>query len=174
MVKAVDGVLQLTVQYFTVGDDDHRIEDGFILIIVQAGKPVGSPGDAVGLAGAGTVLDQIIVSGAVLLCVGNQFAHHIQLMIAGENDLFGHTCPHFAVRENGPLGLLLIADELLENIQKLVLLENGLPQIRRHISTIRVLWVACSAVHAGAVAALVEGEKDRFRSQQTGTHGNPV
>lgn len=62
MVKLIDPVLQLSVQYPAVSDDDDRLED---LLVVQTGELVGQPGDGVGLAGIGAVLNEIILAGAV-------------------------------------------------------------------------------------------------------------
>ena len=62
MVKLVDGVLQLAVQHPAVGDDDDRLEDLLVVVIVQAGEPVGKPGDGVGLAGTGAVLNEIVLA----------------------------------------------------------------------------------------------------------------
>ena len=48
--KAVDGVLQLAVQYHAVGDHNNGIEQAIVLHIVNGGKTVSNPRNGVGLA----------------------------------------------------------------------------------------------------------------------------
>ena len=62
MVKLIDGVLQLAVQHPTVGDDDDRLKDLLIVVIVQSGEPVGQPSNGVGLSRTGTVLNEIVLA----------------------------------------------------------------------------------------------------------------
>ena len=81
--------MQLAVQHPAVGDDDNGLEDFLIAVIVQTGEPMGQPGDGVGLAGTGAVLNKIILAGAVGFYIGQQFGHHIQLVIPGENHPLG-------------------------------------------------------------------------------------
>ena len=50
MLKAVDGVLQLAVQHYTVGDHDNGIEQAVVFRIVNGGQPVSDPRNGVGLA----------------------------------------------------------------------------------------------------------------------------
>ncbi len=45
---------------------------------------VGGPGDGVGFAGPGRMLDQTGLSHPVLRRVAHQFAHHIHLVVPGE------------------------------------------------------------------------------------------
>ena len=85
MVELVDSVLQLTIQHPAVGDNDDRLEDLLVVVIVQAGKPVGQPGDGIGLAGTGAVLNEIVLAGAIGLYIGQQLGHHIQLVVPGED-----------------------------------------------------------------------------------------
>ena len=105
MVKLIDGVLQLTVQHPAVGDNDDRLEDLLVVVIVQAGEPVGQLGDRVGLAGTGAVLNEIILARAVGFYIGQQLGHHIQLVIPGEDHPLGL---HLA----GLFGLLLLQVEV--------------------------------------------------------------
>ena len=85
----IDGVLQLAVQHPAVGDNDDGLEDLLVVVIVQAGKPVGKPGDGVGLAGTGAVLNEIVLAGAVGLYIGQQLGHHIQLVVPGKDHPLG-------------------------------------------------------------------------------------
>ena len=57
MFKAVDGILQLAVQYHTVGDHNNGIEQTIILCIVNRGKTVCNPCNGVGFAGTCRVLN---------------------------------------------------------------------------------------------------------------------
>ena len=89
MVELIDGVLQLAVQHPAVGDDDDGLEDFLVVVIMQAGEPVGQPGNGVGLAGTGAVLNEIVLAGAVDLYIGQQLCHHVQLVISGEDHPLG-------------------------------------------------------------------------------------
>jgi len=60
--EAADGVLQLPVQNQAIGHDDCCIEARSVVRVVQVDDAVGDPGDGGGLAGAGTVLDQVVLS----------------------------------------------------------------------------------------------------------------
>ncbi len=92
----VDGILKLPVQHPPVGDDDHAVKDLLILGIMQAGQPVRKPGDAVGLAAAGGVLDQVVAARTLVTGDAHDPAHGVELMIAGENQLFPGDAPHTA------------------------------------------------------------------------------
>ena len=61
VLELVDGVLELLVEDAPVGDHHHRVEDPLVVLVVELGQAVGEPGDAVGLAGAGGVLDEVVV-----------------------------------------------------------------------------------------------------------------
>ena len=89
MVKLIDGVLQLTVQHPAVCDDDDGLEDLLVVVIVQAGETVSQPGNGVGLAGTGAVLNEIVLAGAIGLYIGQQLGHHIQLVIPWEDHPLG-------------------------------------------------------------------------------------
>ena len=86
MVKAGDGLLELGIQHRTVSHDDYGVENGLVVVIVQAGEPVGSPCDGVGLPGTGAVLHQIIFAGAIGSDILDQLPHHLHLVIPGEDD----------------------------------------------------------------------------------------
>ena len=77
-----DGVADLPVEDDAVGDDDDRVEDrGAVLL--EADQSVGQPGDGVALAAARRVLDQVAAAGPVRRRVGQQPAHHVELVVAG-------------------------------------------------------------------------------------------
>ena len=62
VLDLVDRVLELLVEHAPVGDDDDAVEDLLVARVVQAREPVREPGDAVGLAAAGRVLDQVVAA----------------------------------------------------------------------------------------------------------------
>ena len=80
--ELLDGVPYLLVQYLAVRDDDHGIEDDRV-VPLQPYQLVGQPSDGVGLAAAGRVLDQVLGADAPAGSVGQQSAHHVQLVVAG-------------------------------------------------------------------------------------------
>lgn len=51
--ELADGFLQLTVEHLAVGNDDDRVEDLFVLVVVQVGQPVCCPGNGVRFARTG-------------------------------------------------------------------------------------------------------------------------
>ena len=158
VVEAGDGGLELGVQNRPVRHHDHAGEHGVVVPVVQGRQPVSCPGDGVGLAGPGAVLDQVVVPGAVLGHVGDELAHHVQLVIPGEDQ---RLLPHHLLRAVGQQLLLLVdlqMDKLLQNVHHAVLLEHFFPKVGRGVP-VRVGRVALAAVLARAVAALVEGEK---------------
>ena len=71
MFDLIDGVLQLLVEIAAVGYDDDRVEDGAVLSVVDTGELMGEIGDGVGFAGASTVLDEVIVAGALVFGNGD-------------------------------------------------------------------------------------------------------
>ena len=98
------------------------------------------------------MLNQIVSARAICLDIRDQLAHHVQLVVAGEDQL-----------------ITLQADELLNDVHHAVRLENLLPQVIRGIP-IRVGRVALAAVVTGAVAALVEGQEEGLVSGELRGH----
>ena len=143
VIKAGDGLLQLGVQHRAVSDHNNAGEHRPIFVIVQGGQAVGCPGDGVGLAGTRGVLNQIVVPRAVCAHIGQKLAHHVQLMIAWEDQLF----------------IFRGMDELLHNVHHAVLPEDILPEVGGRIA-VGIGGVTLAAVIARAVGALVEGQKD--------------
>ena len=76
-----DRVPDLTVEDHPVGDHDDRVEDRRV-VPGQPDQLVGQPGDGVALAAAGRVLDQVAPARAVGAGVGQQPAHHVELVVA--------------------------------------------------------------------------------------------
>ena len=59
--ELIDRVLKLLIKDQAIRDDDDRIENLLVLVVVQTREMVREPGDGIGLAGASRVLDQVVV-----------------------------------------------------------------------------------------------------------------
>lgn len=117
MLHLIDRILQLPIQHQPVCDYHHAVKDQLIIRIVQICQPVRQPGNAVCLATAGTVLDQIVIPRQIAFHLRQQLAHHIQLMVA---------------REDNPLAflaLILHEDKAADDLQKTVRLQHLVPKI---------------------------------------------
>ena len=79
--ELLDGVLDLLVQHPPIRHHDHRIDDR-LTVPLQPDQLVGQPGDGVGLAAAGRVLNQILVADAPPRRVVQQLPHHVELVVA--------------------------------------------------------------------------------------------
>ena len=126
VLHAHNGLLQLTVDHDTVGNDDDIIKDDLVIRIMQRCKPVGKPCDRVGFAGACTVLNQIILRCAVVTDITQQLANHIELMIPREYDILG------LFRFSCQLVLAFLGfdkDELTDEVKDGILCQNILPHI---------------------------------------------
>ena len=64
-LEVEERLLQLRVDDVAVGDDQHRVEHLLVVGVVQLGEEVRRPGDGVGLARAGRVLDQVFAARAL-------------------------------------------------------------------------------------------------------------
>jgi hypothetical protein len=82
--KLLDRVANLLVQDASVGHHDDGIEDR-LAVVHNADQLVGQPGDGVGFATAGRMLDEIPPSRAVFPHIREQLAHHVELVVAGED-----------------------------------------------------------------------------------------
>ena len=170
VVKAGNSSLQLLIQHAAVGNDNDAVKNSFIILIVQARHAVCRPGDGVGLATSCTVLDEIVMSRTVLTHMSHQFSDNIQLMVAGEDD-FGFGLNSLGtIRILGFLFFLLDIDKLLDDVQQLVLLPDFFPEVAGHVVTIICRRIACTAVPACAVAALIKGEERRFITVDNSCH----
>ena len=79
VVDLLDRVLQLGVEHVAVGDDDDRVEH-LLVVDLQACHPVRGPGDRVGLARAGGVLDQVALADAFGGDRGREFGDRLPLV----------------------------------------------------------------------------------------------
>ena len=82
--KLLDGVPDLLVENPPVGDHDDRIEN-VLASCSQTDELVRQPGNGIALAAAGGMLDQIALARASLCSIGQQLAHHIELVVARED-----------------------------------------------------------------------------------------
>ena len=145
--ELLDRVPDLLVEDAPVGDDDDRVEDRRI-VLRQADQLVGEPGDGVGLAAARRVLDQVALARAVPAGVGQELAHHVELVEA-RPDLHRLLAAGLLVLRLDDLGVVL------EDVGQAVAGEDALPQV-----------VGLEAVRVGRIAravvpAQVEGQEPR-------------
>ena len=161
MVELVHGVLQLAVQHPAVGDDNDRLENFLVPVVVQAGQPR----NGVGFARARAVLDQVVVPRAAGPHVGQQLCHYVQLMVPRED--------HPLALHRAGLGVPvhLQVHIFVQDLQQAVFTEHRLPQVGRVVA-VGVDGVALAAHLPGAVAALVEGQKIGVLPFQAGGHVN--
>ncbi len=135
VLELVDGVLELLVQHHAVRDNDDGIKDPFVLVVVEAGEPVGQPGDGIRLPAPGGMLDEVVLAHALFTCVIHECADTIELMVPGEDHGFY-------------LDLLLLHLEVYEpcqDIEETVPLKDLLPEVGRFVVP-GVLGIAGAAV----------------------------
>nr|WP_288612907.1 hypothetical protein [uncultured Victivallis sp.] len=116
------------------------------------------------------MLDQIILSGADRLDVGDQLADHIELVIAGKDDFFDAGFFHGTVGLPGRLLFPQGVDEFLQNIQKAVFLQDVAPDIAGHVVPLNG-GISGAAVVSGTVGSLIEGQKESLFTFEPGGHG---
>ena len=159
LLELAHGALELAVEDPAVGDDHDGVEDPAVVRAVQGGELVGQPGDGEALAAARRVLDEIAVSRPGRAGVGDEPAHAVELLVAGED-------------EEAPAGLapvlvllLDLVDELAHQVEHAVARPGLLPEIGGGVAVLRRRhgWIA-----GAAEAAPVEGQEARLRSGQVG------
>ena len=143
--ELLDRVPYLLVQHPPVRDDDHGVEDGRI-VLLQSYQLVGEPRDGVGLAAARRVLDQILGTDSPTGCVGQQSAHHVQLVIAGPY-LLSPLSARLVVPAFHDLGVVL------DDVGQAVAGDDMLPEI------IGLEAVGVGRVARAVVPPLVEGQE---------------
>ena len=149
-----DGAADLPVQDAAVGDYDDRVEHRGAAA-GQADQLVGQPGDGVALAAAGGVLDQVAPARAVYGGVGEQAAHHFELMVARPN-LGAVGAPGLGVLEGHHLGVVL------QDVGEAAALQHLPPQVVDRQS------VRIGRVAGAVVPAAVEGQEPRSLAGQVG------
>ena len=131
------------------------------VVLWQPDELVRQPGDRVGLAAARRVLDQVAPAGAVRLCVGEQLAHDVELVVARPD-----------LRRLLLAGLLVLRlDDLrvvLEDVRQAVAREESLPQV------VGLEPVRVRRVPGAVVPALVERQEPRGLALQLGAEADLV
>ena len=157
--ELLDGVPYLLVQYPAVRDDDGRVEER-LAVLLQPNELVSQPSDRVGLATARRVLDEILGAHSPAGRVGQQLAHHVQLVIAR---------PYLL----SPLASGLVVPRLhdlsvvLDDVGEPIAGENLLPQVIG-LEAIGV-WTVALAV----IPALVERQEPGLLAPQVGAETAP-
>ena len=167
MLELVDGVLQLAVEHGAVGDNDYRAEQPLAGIVVQRGQLVRRPGNRVGLARAGAVLDQVALARPFGASAIDQPIDHIPLVITREDHgLLGR---RLAVEAFA--GFLLQVQETPQHLEPGIGLEQPLPQV-----TGGVLAVVHRQRITGAafLATEVERQEEGVLTGQLGGHRHLV
>ena len=127
--ELVDRVLELLVEHDAIGDHDHAVEDALVGGIVQGREPMRQPTDGVALAAARGMLDEVVVPHALATRGVHQYAHRLELVVAGEDH---------GLRLD--LAALIISflvdlqvDEAGEEIEQAVTLQHLFPQVCRTV-----------------------------------------
>ena len=163
----VDRVLQLPVQHAAVGDDDDAVEDLGVLGVVQTRQPVRQPRDAVGLAAAGRVLDQIVPARPLVARRCGQFPHRVELVIAGKDQGLG--TPRRPVRSAAVLLARFDEHEVAEDVEHAVAVQHVFPEIAGPVPR-GVARIPRPALDGPGPAAAVEGQEARRVPGQASTH----
>ena len=172
VLEAVDGGLQLCVKHPAVGHHDDGAEDRAVPRIVESRQAVCRPGDGVGLAAPRAVLDEVVLASPPAAHVGDELAHHVELVVAGEDDFALPDFLDLPVGLPDVLLLLRVADELLEDVEEAVPLQDVLPDIAGDVVGVPLHGgIALAAVAPRAVGALVERQEVRLLAVQLRGHG---
>ena len=152
-LEVEDGILQLGVQHVAVAHDQHAGEHLVVLGVVQVREEVRRPGNRIGLARAGRVLDQVLAARPLGQRRLHQPAGGVELVIAREDD---------------GLDLLLVVahgDQVaLDDFEPRVALPDLLPQVVSAVA-------GCIRRVAGAAGiAQVEGQELGGRAKQARGH----
>ena len=145
--ELLDRVADLLVEDAPVGDHDDGVEHPRV-VLPEPDQLVGEPGDGVGLPATGRMLDEIPLPGTVPARIGQEPAHHVELMVARPD-----------------LHLLLLARLLVLGLDDLrvVLQDVGQPvageQARPEVVGLEAVRVG--RVPGAVVPALVEGQEPR-------------
>jgi len=100
------------------------VEDLAVVRGVERREAVCRPGDRVGLAGPGRVLDEVGLAGPVGEGVGLELHYRVPLVVAREDDLLGR-----ATRRDRSLRRAVNVDKAMQNVEPGVLGPDALPQV---------------------------------------------
>jgi hypothetical protein len=103
--ELLDRVSDLLVQDAPVGDHDDRVEDPRVRAL-EPDELMGEPGDRVGLAAAGGVLDQVAPADLLLPDRGKQLPHDVEL-VEPRPDLHRALSPGLLILDLDDLGVVL-------------------------------------------------------------------
>lgn len=162
LLELLDGVLQLFVEDPAVGNDDDAVEESLLRrgIAVKAGELVTEPGDGVGFAGTGAVLDQVVLPDFFRFGLGEELAHHVELMVTREDQVLATLLLQLAARAPDLLRRLLHMQVVFEQIEEGIGLEDVFPQV-----------VGAETVRVDRIfGVLIEGEEEGLVGRQPGGH----
>ena len=154
----IDGVLELAVEHAPIRDHHDAVEALAILVVVQACQTMGEPRDAVGLAAAGGVLDQVVPPRAFLASRRDDLPHRIELVIAGEDH---GLCGDAPLTTLAVLGLLLPGldeQKMPKDVEKAVAREHVQPEVAGAVAG-GMLRVAGAAFNLARLAAAIERQE---------------
>ncbi len=159
VLELEDGILQLLVEHAPVGDDDDRVEHGPVVVAMQGGEAVRQPGNAVALATAGGVLDEVGAARSVPPGVGLDRPHHVELVVARED--------HALRPDRLAVRLALALPQMHEpgqDVQQAIVLPDIFPQVGRAVAA-RVVRIA-----RARAPPLVERQEGRVLPRQARGH----
>ena len=122
VLDLIDRILKLCIEHAPVGDDDHAVEDLLVARVVEARQPMREPRDAVGLAAARGMLDEVVAAGAFLSRRGHDSSHCVELMVAREDQRFLDDAPLRALAIVHFIFVLFHEHEMTEDVEEAVAL----------------------------------------------------
>ena len=168
VLDLVDGILQLAVEDAPVGDDHDAVEDLLVGGGVQAREAVREPRDAVRLAAARRVLDEVVAPRPVGAGRLDEPVDGVELVVARED----HRLALLRARALRVLDLLLAGleeDIGPEDVEEALAFEHLAPEVVGAVA-VGVGRVAGAAVDGAGVAAAVERQEARARAGEARRH----
>ena len=168
VLELADGGLQLRVQHAAVRHHDDRIKDFLALGVVQVGQAVRRPGNAVGLAGACRVLDEVGLAWAFDSGVFDELLDRNHLMKAREDERFLDDLLACLLNLLG-----FQVHEVAQDFQPIVRLPDEVPEVVRGVALAsgggRIAGAAAQQVHAIGLAD-VERQEVGLIASELGSH----
>ena len=158
VLDLVDRILKLLIQHAAVGDHDDAVEDLLIVFIMEARQTVRKPGDAVGLAAASGVLDQVVAACSFLPGGLDDLSHCVELVVARKNHRFLSDSPFPALAVVHLFLVFLDEHEVAEDIEEAVELQHLLPKVTCPVAG-QMLRVASAALNRAGLATAVERQE---------------
>jgi len=147
-------VMKLRVDHIAVRDDEDAVEEFAVFGVVQLGEEMGRPRNRVSLARSGAVLDEVFGARTVREHGGLEPAGHVELVVAGEDDLVDLVL------------LISLPDEVsAEDLEPALALPDLLPEIGGAVTAGGIYRIP-----RAAVVAPVEGKKARPFPFEPGRH----